>query len=158
MTVWHRLSVVMLRWIGLGHVKNRGAKGHLRALKEIATDTIGLNKVLTISNLMTTDGKNKNVGEHNGLWKLIDDERAREEASFPLLKSVCAVQSSVLAYHDLCKNVSEVDTLIRIVSGIFSFFHLSTVRQQSLRSMQKNKISMLGAYQSITRSAGRNLQ
>ena len=116
----------LLRYVGLGHVKNRGAKGHLEALKEGTTDTIGLNKVLTISNHMA-DGENKNVGEHNRLWKLIDDERAKE-ASFPLLKSVCAVHSSALAYHDLCKNVSEVDTLIRNVSGISSFFHASAVR------------------------------
>ena len=88
----------LLRYVGLGHLKNRGAKGHLEALKERATDTIRLNKVLTISNHMTRDGENKNVGEHNELWKLIGDERAKE-ASFPLLKSVCAVYSSALAYH-----------------------------------------------------------
>ena len=78
----------LLRYVGLGHVKSRGAKGQLEALKEGATDRIGLSKVLTVSNYMTTDGENKNVGEHNGLWRLIDDERAKEEVSFPLLKSV----------------------------------------------------------------------
>ena len=129
----------LLRYVGLGHVKNRGAKGHLEALKEGATDTIGLNKVLTISNHMTTDGENKNVGEYNGLWKLIDDERAKEEASFPLLKSVFAVHSSALAYHDLCKNVSEVDTLIRKVSGISSFFHASAVRTAELEKCAKEQ-------------------
>ena len=89
----------LLRYVGLGNLKNRGAKGHLEALKEGATDTIGLNKVLTISNHMTRDGENKNVGEHNELWTLIGDERAKEEASFPLSKSVCAVYSSALVYH-----------------------------------------------------------
>ena len=53
-------------------------------------------------------GKKKNVGELNGLWKMIDNERAKEDATFPMLKSVWAVYSSALAYHDLCKNVSEV--------------------------------------------------
>ena len=39
----------LLRYVGHGHVKNRGAKGHLEALKERASDTICLNKVLTSS-------------------------------------------------------------------------------------------------------------
>ena len=59
---------------------------------------------------------------------MIDDERAKEDAAFPMLKSVCAVHSSALAYKDLCKEFSEVDTLIRKVSGISSFFHASAVR------------------------------
>ena len=113
---------------GLGHVKNRGAKGHLEALKEGATDTIGLNKVLTM-----------HFQPYDNMWKLIDDERAKEEASFPLLKSVCAVHSSALAYHDLCKNVSEVDTLIRKVSGISSFFHASAVRTAELEKYAKEQ-------------------
>jgi len=79
------------------------------------------------------------VGEHNGLWKLIDDERAKEEAPFPMLKSVCAVHSSSLAYHDLCKNVSEVDTLIRKVSGISSFFHMSAARMAELEKYAKEQ-------------------
>ena len=40
----------LLRYVGLGHVKSRGAKGQLEALKEGATDRIGLSKVLTVSN------------------------------------------------------------------------------------------------------------
>ncbi|CAB3995665.1 Hypothetical predicted protein [Paramuricea clavata] len=115
----------------------RGAKGHLETLKEGATDTIGLKKVLTISNHMTMDGENKNVGEHNGLWKLIDDERTKEEVTFQMLKSVCAVHSSALAYHDLCKDVSEVNTLIRKVSGISLFFHASAVRTAELEKYAK---------------------
>jgi hypothetical protein len=148
----------LLRYVGLGHVKNRGAKGHLEALKEGATDTIGFKKVLTISNHMTTDGENKNVGEHNGLWKLIDDERAKEVVTFPMLKSVCAVHSSALAYHDLCKDVSEVDTLIRKVSGISSFFHASAVRTAELEKYAKEQDLNIRRLPSITKSGGRNLQ
>ena len=33
----------LLRYFGLGHVKNKCAKGHLESLKEGMTDTIGLN-------------------------------------------------------------------------------------------------------------------
>ena len=92
---------------------------------------------------MTTDGENKNAGEQNGLWKLTDDERAKEEVSFLLPKSVCAVHSSALAYYDLCKNVSKADTQIRRVSGISSFFHASAVR---IGELEKYEIAMLGAY------------
>ena len=106
---------------------------------------------------MTTDGENKNVGEHNGLWKLINDERANEEAPFPMLKSVCAVHSSSLAYHDLCKNVSEVDTLIGKVSGISSFFHMSAARTAELEKYAKEQ-HLLGAFQSIMKLGGPNLQ
>ena len=88
---------------------------------------------------MTTDGENKNVGEHNELWKLIDDERAKEEAPFAVLMSVCGVHSSSLAYHDLCKNVSEVDTLIRKVSGISSFFNMSAARTAELEKYAKEQ-------------------
>ena len=60
-----------------------------------------------------------------------------------MLKSVRAVHFSTLAYYDLCKNVSKVDTLIRKVSGISSFFHASAVR---IGELEKYKIAMLGAY------------
>ena len=68
-----------------------------------------------------------------------DDERAKEEVSFPLLKPVCAVHSSALAYHDLCKNVLEVGTLKRDVSGISSFFHASAVRTAELEKYAKEQ-------------------
>lgn len=55
-----------LQYIGLGKVNYRGAKGHLQALKDGATG-----KALKIANYMTMDRQNKNVREHNGLWKLI---------------------------------------------------------------------------------------
>ena len=107
---------------------------------------------------MTTDGENKIVGEHSGLWKLIDDERGKEEAPFPMLKSVCAVHSSALTLHDLCRNVSEVDTFIRKVSGISSFSMCQQHVQQCLKSMQKSRVPMFAAFPNITRLGGRNLQ
>ena len=50
--------MLFLRYVSLDHVKNRGAKGHLEALRKGATGTTGLNKVSTISNHMTTDEEN----------------------------------------------------------------------------------------------------
>ena len=62
-------------FIGLGNVSERGAVGHLSSLKEGAKDTTGFDNLLKVSNHMSTDGENKNVGAHKDLWKLIDDER-----------------------------------------------------------------------------------
>ena len=126
-----------LKYIGLGHVTGRGAAGHLQALKDGASGRIGFRNVLKVANHMTTDGENKNVGQHRGLWKLIDDERAKDELNFPMLKSVCAVHSSALAYKDLCKEVAEVVTLIRKASSISTFFHASAARTTELEELAK---------------------
>ena len=56
-----------------------------------------------------------------------------------MLKSVCVVHSSSLAYHGLCKNVSEVDTLIRKVSGISCFFHMSAAHTAELEKYAKEQ-------------------
>ena len=128
-----------LRYLGLGFVSGRGATGHLDALKEGMKDTIGLSAALSVSNHISTDGENKNVGEHGGLWKLIDDERQRLGIEVPMLKSVCAVHSSALAYKDLCKEVAEVDKMITKLSGISSFFHVSAARTSELENVAKAK-------------------
>ena len=67
---------------------------------------------------MTTDGENIKAGQHHGLWKLIEAERIAQGLDFPMLKSVCAVHSSALAYKDRCREVSEADAIIRKISGI----------------------------------------
>ena len=92
------------------------------------------------------------------MQKLIDDERVKKEATFPMLRSVCAVHSSALAYHDLCKNVSEVDTLIREVSGIFPFFHASAVRTAELDQHGKEQDLKVRRLQKYYQANGRNLQ
>ena len=58
---------------------------------------------------------------------MIEDERQKLKVdSLPLLKSVCAVHSSALAYKDLCKSVPEITHLVSTLSGLASFFHSST--------------------------------
>ena len=101
------------KFIGLGEVNDPGAAGHLKAIEESANDTIGMKTLLTKMTHLSTDGENKNVGQHAGLWKLL--ENARQELKLqhmPLLKSVCAVHSSALASEDLCKSVGEIPTLL----------------------------------------------
>jgi len=83
---------------------------------------------------LSTDGENKNVGEHRGLWTLIDNEREKLQlGNIRLLKSMCAGHSSALAYKDLCKGVPEVSHLVTILSGLASFFHTSARRTAELR-------------------------
>ena len=71
-----------------------GATGHLTALKLGANDTAGFDKVMKVITHLSSDGENKNFGEHRGLWKLLDDDRRKLGVDIPLLKSVCAVHST----------------------------------------------------------------
>ena len=112
-----------LKFIGIGHVTEPGAAGHLQALKMGASDTVGFDEVLKVVNHLSTDGEAKNTGQYNGLWKLLDDEREKLDVSFPLLKSSCDVHSTANAYKDLCKSVPEIDHLVKKLSGIATFFH-----------------------------------
>ena len=128
-----------LKFIGIGHVTEPGAIGHLAALKKGASDTVGFEKILKIINHLSTDGENKNVGKHHGLWKLLDDEREKADIKFPLLKAVCAVHSSANAYKDLCKCVPEIDNLIKKLSGIASYFHKSAKRTTELEMIGKKE-------------------
>ena len=126
-----------LRYVGLGFVKGHGAEGHLEALKEGLKDTIGFDKLLEVASHLSTDGENKNVGKNKGLWKLIDNERESKGMKFPMLKSVCAVHSSALAFKDVCKVVKEVDTMLRKLSGISTYFQSSAARTSELEEIAK---------------------
>ena len=77
---------------------------------------------------MSTNGENKNVGTHKGLWKLIDDDKKNLNIEIPMNKAVCAVHSSFLCYKDLCKTVSDVDVLIQ-----------KEVRSSCLHQLQKQR-------------------
>ena len=90
-----------LKFIGTVHVPDSGAAGYLEALKSGANDTIGNDGVIKVLTHLSTDGENKNVGERNGLWKLLDDDRRQLGVDTPLIKSVCAVHSAANAYKDL---------------------------------------------------------
>ena len=82
---------------------------------------------------LSTDGENKNVGQHTGLWKLLENALQKLKLQhIPLLKSVCAVHSSALAYKDLCKSVCEIPALLSTLSGLSTFFHTSARRTADL--------------------------
>ena len=48
-----------LKFIGIGHVTESGAAGHLQALKMGASDTVGFDKVLKVVNQWRIQGKSK---------------------------------------------------------------------------------------------------
>ena len=126
------------KFLGIGYVTSPGALGHLKALKDGAEDTIGFERILRIVTHLSTDGENKNVGEHKGLWKLIDEERVKlGHDNKPLLKSVCAVHSSALAYKDLCKSVPEIKYIVESLTGMSTYFHTSARRSTDLSEIAK---------------------
>jgi len=132
-------------FVGLGGVNEPGADGHLKALKAGANATVGFDTVLKKMNHLSTDGENKNVGQHRGLWKLIEDERSEKSLKhIPLLKSVCAVHSSDLAYKDLCKCVPEIPHLVTKLSSLSTFFHTSARRTADLNHVaEENAFAVL---------------
>eukprot|EP00795_Rhopilema_esculentum_P003753 gene3753-15034_t len=124
-----------LKFIGIGHVTDPGASGHLAALKLGADDTVGFDEVMKVITHLSTDGENKNVGEHRGLWKLLDDDRRKLDIDTPLLKSVCAVHSTANPYQDLCKSVPEIDHLVKKIAAISIYFHFSAKRTSELEKV-----------------------
>ena len=114
-----------------------GASGYLAALKLGADDTVGFDEVMKVITHLSTDGENKNVQEHRGLWKLLDDDRRKLDLDTPLLKSVCAVHSTANAYKDLCKSVPEIDHLVKKLAAISTYFHVSAKRTSELEKVAK---------------------
>lgn len=86
-------------FLGVGEQTERGAKG----LHAIIKSTINQNgdnlyvKVLQKMSSFVTDGANVNIGEHNGLWRLIDNDAKAHGAGQPILKIWCAAHRSDLA-------------------------------------------------------------
>ena len=74
-----------LKFIGLKHMTKPGATVYLVALKLVANDTVGFGEEMKVINHLSTDGGSKNVGEHRGLWKLLDDDRWKFDLLFLML-------------------------------------------------------------------------
>ena len=111
------------KFLGIGHVSEGAAKGHLLAINEGIKDTVDFEFILSLIDHISTDGENKNVSRHKGLWKLLDDEHDALKIEKSILKSVCVVLSSALAFKDLCKEVHELHVLITKLSEVSSYFH-----------------------------------
>ena len=49
-----------LKFIGIGHVTDPGASGHLAALKLGADDTVVIDEIMKVITHLSTNGENKN--------------------------------------------------------------------------------------------------
>ena len=57
------------------------------------------------------------------------------DVTFHLLKSICAVHSAAHTYKDLYKSVPEIEHLVKMLSGIATFFHASAKRTSDLEKV-----------------------
>ena len=75
-------------------------KGYVSALKEAVSFTITWKDLFDNIICIVTDGESLNIGEHNSLWKVFQDERSYSTSNptLPLIKIWCGAHMSDLAY------------------------------------------------------------
>lgn len=61
-----------------------------------------------------TDGASINMGEHNGLWRLVRDAAEAAGALQPILMIWCAAHRSALCVKDLKKFTPEVKNVVKM--------------------------------------------
>lgn len=122
-------------FLGVGEHEERGANGLYRTIEEIINKHGNnlWNKLLRKISSIVTDGASINVGEHNGLWRLIGNAALGACAQQPIMKIWCAAHRSDLAIKDLSKHVPEVPAAIKKCASISSFVPRSAVRLKLLK-------------------------
>lgn len=125
-------------FIGIQEQKERGASGLHTTIKNIINmHGAGLYvKVLKKMTSFVTDGASVNVGSHNGLWRLIDEDAKANGAIQPIIMIWCVAHRSDLALRDLNRIVADVPTIINKSSQLASF-----IRRSGLRTAAVKKIS-----------------
>lgn len=124
-------------FLGVAEQTERGALGLLATIKKI----VGVHgehfwkTVLKKMSSFVTDGASVNIGEHKGLWRLIDIEAEGCGANQHIMKIWCAAHRSDLAMKDLNKHVLEVPKLIQMCSNISTFIRRSAVRLAQLKKI-----------------------
>lgn len=124
-------------FVGVGQQTKRKAEGLHQAVKDtIEMVCPGFYEIcLKKMSSFVTDGAEINKGDKNGLWKRIDDDAAEVGALQTILKIWCAAHRSDLIMKDLSKNVSEVPTILKMLSSIASHFHRSPMRFRELKNV-----------------------
>lgn len=114
-------------FLGIEEQTQRGAKGLHAAIKSVINrhGTDFYSKVLNKVSSFVTDGASVNVGEHKGLWRLIDDDAREMGITQSIIKIWCAAHRSDLAVKDLNKTVEEIPQLIQKCSSMASFIRRS---------------------------------
>lgn len=122
-------------FLGVGQQTERGAAGLHKTIQE-TLDKHGAGcyiKCLRKMSSIVTDGASINIGEHNGLWRLIDDDAKRNGAAQNILKIWCAAHRSDLTVKDLNKSVEEVPIIIHRLTSLASFIRRSHIRMDMLK-------------------------
>lgn len=133
-------------FLGIGVQIDRKASGLLATMKQTINNH-GTNLYEMCLKKMTsfvTDGASINVGERNGLWKLIDDDAKAVGATQIIVKIWCACHRSDLILKDLKKKIPAVQAIYNEVKNIASNFHKSAKRTVELgKTAEKHKINLM---------------
>ncbi|KAL4104035.1 hypothetical protein QTP88_019348 [Uroleucon formosanum] len=106
--------------------ETRGALGYYNAIKKPIEHYLPWDQILPLISSEITDGTSINVGEKNGLWALLTNDRILN--NMPLMKVWCAVHRSALAWKELTANVVEVKKNIESCVSIATYFHQPGLR------------------------------
>lgn len=141
-------------FIGVGEQEEKGAKGLYVTIEKIINkhENHLWDQLLKKMSSFVTDGASINVGEHKGLWRLVDDAAYAAGAQQPILKIWCAAHRSDLAVRDLSKNVPEVPNAIKKCSSISNFVRRSAVRLVQLKKIARERnlpLNMLPRYHEV---------
>lgn len=141
-------------FLGVDQQEERGAKGLYATIEKIMNkhESNMWDKLLRKMSSFVTDGASINVGEHKGLWRLIDNAALAAGAEQPITKIWCAAHRSDLVVRDLGKFVSEVPAAIKKCSSISSFIRRSAVRLVQLKKIAREKhlpLRMLPTYHEV---------
>lgn len=120
----------LLFW-GFEEPETRSALGYYNAIKKSIEHYLPWDQILPLINSIVTDGASINVGEKNGLWTLLTNDRLL--INMPLIKVWCAVHRSALAWEELTANVVEVKKNIESCTSIATYFHQSGLRTKELK-------------------------
>lgn len=115
-----------LLFLGFEEPETRGALGYYNAIKKPIEHYLPWDQILPLISSEITDGTSINVGEKNGLWALLTNDRILN--NMPLMKVWCAVHRSALAWKELTANVVEVKKNIESCVLIATYFHQSGLR------------------------------
>ena len=131
-----------LLFLGFEEPETRGALGYYNAIKKSIEHYLPWDQILPLISSVVTDGASINVGEKNGLWALLTNDRLLN--NMPLMKVWCAVHRSALAWEELTANVVEVKKIIESCASIATYFHQSGLRTKELKKIaDENEMSLL---------------
>ena len=127
--------------VGAKEPEKTGAAGCLDTLKDSCIETEAGMKFSIIQEIssIVTDGTNMNSGERGGLWVLLEKLRQQQtpdkESLIPLIKILCTVHRSNLAWKSVMETVTELRVLIEELKGISTYFHTSGVRTRERKTI-----------------------